>query len=50
MSGYTADIVQKRGILEEETDFISKPAHSGVITKSARSAGPEIMKPAEHLK
>ncbi len=36
MSGYTADIIHKRGILELEVDFISKPASPPELLKKVR--------------
>ncbi len=36
MSGYTADIVQTRGILGEETDFISKPTPPQELLRKVR--------------
>ncbi len=36
ISGYTADIIHKRGILEERTDFISKPVTPQVLLAKIR--------------
>jgi CheY-like chemotaxis protein len=37
-SGYTADIIQKKGIIEEGQDFISKPVSPGELLKKIRES------------
>ena len=36
MSGYTDDIISRKGVLEEGFDFISKPLHPAILMRKIR--------------
>ncbi|HCL82000.1 MAG TPA: hypothetical protein DHW81_07255, partial [Nitrospiraceae bacterium] len=38
MSGYTADIIHKKGVFEEGMEFIPKPVSPDVLLKRVRQA------------
>ena len=52
MSGYTADLIAQRGILEQGLSFVQKPLKPAVLLKKIRetytgAGGPEGQKPAD---
>jgi DNA-binding NtrC family response regulator len=38
MSGYTADVISRRGVLNDDLQFIQKPFSMGDLTRAVRKA------------